>query len=188
MRPVRSVLPRVVLGLVVACWGASAPASTVDDVAGSLSLTAGAGQLGSQPVYELRLGYFPTAYLGMEATLAHNVASGLHAVLHYVNADAQVGTFCRVRPFATAGLGTIEVFPSGAVAASSVTKLLLNAGGGLWFVLRDAVAMRLEARSFTVFDQQEGHRGAYDYGEWNVGFTFHRSLRAPGTSETGAAP
>jgi hypothetical protein len=174
--------------MVVACWGASAPASPMDDIGGSLALTAGAGQLGSQPVYELRLGYFPLAHLGMEATLAHNVASSLHAVLHYVNASAPVGTFHRVRPFATAGLGTIEVFPSGVIDAKPVTHLLLNAGGGLWLVLRDDISMRFEARSFTVFDQQEGHRGAYGYGQWSVGFTFHRSLHAPGTSETGAAP
>ena len=115
-------------------------------------------------------------------------SSATHAALHYVNGTALFGSLARLRPFVTAGLGTIEVFPGAALNARSVTKLLLDAGGGTHFFLRDDVALRLEARSFTVLDQQEAHRGAYHYVEWSGGLTFYRSSRAPETSETGAAP
>ena len=155
---------------------------------GDLALTAGAGYLGSDPVYALRLAYFALPWLGMEATLGHNPSGSEHAILHYANAVARLDRPGWVRPFVTAGLGTIEVFPGTAINASPVTKLLLNAGAGTHLHLRDDVALRVEARSFTILDQQEGHRGAYQYLEWSCGVTFRRQLHTPETSETGAQP
>jgi len=177
----------------------SAPASTpfVDDTqaappsdrtGGDLALTAGAGYLGSDPMYALRLAYFALPWLGMEATLGHNPSGSEHAILHYANAVARFDRPGHVRPFVTAGLGTIEVFPGIAINASPVTKLLLNVGAGTHLHLRDDVALRVEARSFTILDQQEGHRGAYQYLEWSCGVTFRRQLHTPETSETGAQP
>lgn len=154
----------------------------------SLTLGATAGQLGDDPVYALRLGYFATPWLGFEATLAHNPSSDVHALLHYANATARWQSPVRLAPFVTAGLGTIHVFPGNAVNARSVTKLLLNVGGGTHFFLRDDIALRLEARSFTVVDQQEARGGAYHYLEWSGGLTFSRPLHAPESSEMGAEP
>lgn len=156
--------------------------------AGHLALTVSAGQLGDDPLYNLRLAYFAQDWLGLEATVAHNPAGSVHAALHYANATALLPNLSRLRPFATAGLGMIHVFPGTAINANSVTKLLLNAGGGTHVFLRDDLALRLEARSFTVLDQQEAHRGAYHYVEWSGGLTFYRSLRAPTSFEMGAVP
>jgi hypothetical protein len=154
----------------------------------TLTLGATAGQLGDDPVYALRLGYFAKPWLGLEATLAHNPSSDVHALLHYANATARWQSPLRLAPFVTAGLGTIHVFPGNAVNARSVTKLLLNVGGGTHFYLRDDIALRLEARSFTVVDQQEARGGAYHYLEWSGGLTFSRPLHAPESSEMGAEP
>jgi hypothetical protein len=172
---------------------AAAPAAAGQPLAGiamprHLALTAAAGRLGSDPIYDLRLAYYPCRRLGMEATLAHNPSGDVHAALHHVNAVALLVPHGTLRPFATAGLGTIQVFPGAALNARSVTKLALNAGAGTHVFLRDDVALRLEARSFTVLDQQEGHGGAYHYLEWSGGLTFYRPLHAGGPSETGAAP
>jgi hypothetical protein len=155
---------------------------------GHLALTTSGGQLGDDPIYSLRLAYFGSSWLGMEATIAHNPASDVHAALHYANVSALLPNVSRIRPFATAGLGTIHVFPGTAINAKSVTKLLLNAGGGTHLFLRDDLALRFEARSFTVLDQQEAHRGTYHYFEWSGGLTFYRSLRAPVSAEMGAEP
>lgn len=155
---------------------------------GHLTMTASAGQLGGDPLYNLRLGYFAGSWLGLEGTIAHNPAGALHAVLHYANATALLPNLSRLRPFTTAGLGIIHVFPGSSVNATSVTKMLVNAGGGLHVFLRDDVALRLEARSFTVLDQQEAHRGTYHYVEWSGGLTFYRPLHDPESSETGAEP
>jgi hypothetical protein len=155
---------------------------------GHLAMTVSAGQLGSDPLYNLRLAYFASSWLGLEGTIAHNPAGSVHAALHYANATALLPNLSRLRPFTTAGLGIIHVFPGTAVNATSVTKLLLNAGGGLHLFLRDDVALRLEARSFTVLDQQEAHRGRYHYVEWSGGLTFYRPRHDPESSETGAEP
>ncbi len=155
---------------------------------GHLAFTFMGGQLGTDPLYSVRFAYFANPWIGLEATLAHNPAHDVHAALHFANATALLPNLSRLRPFVTAGLGTIHVFPGAAVNATSVTKLLLNAGGGTHVFLRDDVALRLEARSFTVLDQQEDHRGAYHYVEWSGGITFYRSLHDSGASETGAEP
>jgi hypothetical protein len=155
---------------------------------GHLALTTSGGQLGDDPIYSLCLAYFGSSWLGMEATIAHNPASDVHAALHYANATALLPNMSRLRPFATAGLGMIHVFPGTAINANSVTKLLLNAGGGTHLFLRDDLALRFEARSFTVLDQQEAHRGAYHYFEWSGGLTFYRPLRDPMSPEMGAEP
>lgn len=156
--------------------------------AGHLALTTSGGRLGDEPIYNLRVAYFGREWLGLEATLAHNPASDVHAALHYANATALLPNLSRLRAFATAGLGIIHVFPGTAINANSVTKLLVNAGGGTHVFLRDDLALRFEARSFTVLDQQEAHRGAYHYFEWSGGLTFYRSLRGPVSSEMGAEP
>jgi hypothetical protein len=163
-------------------WNATSPSSE------TLTLGATAGRLGDDPVYALRLGYFAKSWLGLEATLAHNPSSDVHALLHYANATARWQSPVRLAPFVTAGLGTIHVFPGNAVNARSVTKLLLNVGGGTHFFLRDDIALRLEARSFTVVDQQEARGGAYHYLEWSGGLTFSRPLHTPASSEMGAEP
>lgn len=156
---------------------------------GDLALSAGAGMLGNDPIYSLRLAYFALPWLGAEANLAHNPSGSEHAVLHYANAIARLDRgLGRVRPFATAGLGTIEVFPGTALNAKPVTKLLLDAGAGAHLQLFPDVALRVEARSFTVLDEQEARRGAYSYLEWSGGVTFSRALRTPVSSETGAEP
>jgi hypothetical protein len=181
------------------CLALGAPAAHAGDAtdltftghapaAGHLSLTASAGVLGNDPLYNLRLGYFASSWLGMEATLAHNPSSNVHALLHYANATALAPNTWRLRPFATAGTGIIHVFPGTSINARSVTKLLVDVGGGTHFFLRDDVALRFEARSFTVMDQQESHRGTYHYMEWSGGLTFYRRLHDPESSETGALP
>lgn len=185
-----------VLGLGVCCAGAAARADETPDLRfsgrpqppGHLAMSVSAGQLGGEPLYNLSLAYFASPWLGLEGTLGHNPAGPVHAVLHHANATALLPNVSRLRPFATAGLGIIHVFPGTSVNATSVTNLLLNAGGGLHLFLRDDVALRVEARSFTVLDQQEAHRGTYHYVEWSGGLTFYRSLHDPQSSETGAEP
>lgn len=163
-------------------------AGNVDAPAGDLALSVGAGFLGSDPLYTIRFAYFALPWLGLEASLGHNPSGSEHALLHCASAVLRLDRPARIRPFVTAGLGTIEVFPGTAVNATSVTKLLFNAGAGTHLHLRDDVALRFEARALTILDQQEGHRGAYDYLEWSCGVIFRRRLHTPESSETGAEP
>lgn len=177
---------------------ATAPAAVAapDDLAftnrpampGTIAMSFTGGQFGADPIYNMRLAYYPKTWLGLEATITHNPSSNTHAALHHAGASVRVPGVWRLQPFAAAGLGTIHVFPGNALNATSVTKLLLHAGGGAHFFLRDDVALRFEGRSFAILDQQESHRGTYGYAEWSAGLAFFRSLFAPEPSETGAEP
>ena len=80
------------------------PSAGLRDLTGNLSFTAAAGQFGAQELYSLQLAFHPNRYLGLEATLAHNPASGVHAALHHFGALVPVGSLWRIRPFVTAGL------------------------------------------------------------------------------------
>jgi hypothetical protein len=146
---------------------------------GTLTLALGAGQLGTEPLYAFRLAWLPTPRLGFEASLAHNPSSATHAALHHLDGVVNLASLGRVRPFAVAGLGTIHVFPGTALNAKSVTKLLLDCGGGTHLFVRDDVALRFEGRATWIVDQQQDHRGVLDYAQWSVGLTFFRSTAAP---------
>ena len=155
------------------------------DQTGNVSFSVNAGQLGQDPVYDVRLAFFPIPHLGLEATLAHNPASGVQAVVHQLGALVPVGTLWRLRPFAAVGMGTIQVFPGAAVNATTVTRLSFAAGGGVHFFVRDDVALRFEGRTFVVLDQQEESRGALQFTQWSVGLTFYRALAASRSREMG---
>ena len=155
-----------------------APADAGADI-GTLTLALGAGQLGTEPLYAFRLAWLPTPRLGFEASLAHNPSGATHAALHHLDGVVRLANLGRLHPFALAGLGTIHVFPGTAINAKSVTKLLLDCGGGTHLFVRDDVALRFEGRATWIVDQQQDHRGMLDYAQWSVGLTFFRSIAAP---------
>jgi len=167
--------------------GAPAPPTRHQDRTGQLAFSVTAGQFGVDPLFSLQVAFHPTSRFGMEATLAHNPSSATHAALHHVSGVFQLRRSGVLRPYAVAGLGTIQVFPGTAINAKSVTKLLMHAGGGLQVHVRDDVAFRFESRSAGILDSQEDHRGLLGYLQWNAGVTFYRSLSAPRTFDTGGA-
>jgi len=164
------------------------PQGSTFDPSGHVAFSADAGVLGAQPIYAVHLAFHPNRRLGLEATLAHNPAGGVHAALHHFGALVPVGSLWRVRPFLTAGMGTIQVFPGTALQADTVTRLALNGGGGFHFFVRDDVALRFEGRSFALLDQQEEDRGTLQFTQWSAGVTFYRSLLAPRSHDRGETP
>jgi hypothetical protein len=166
----------------------SAASATLHDPTGHLAFTAGAGQLGAKPIYALQLAFHPHRRFALEATLAHNPASGVHAALHHFGAQVPVGSLWRLRPFLAAGLGTIQVFAGDAIQADTVTRLALNGGAGAHFFVRNDVALRVEGRSFALLDQQEENRGTLQFTQWSAGVTFYRSLFASVSHDRGETP
>jgi hypothetical protein len=174
-------------GRVCATEGTGTPIPTTH-LDGSVAFGVTAGQFGADPLYSFQLAYFPSRLFGLEATLAHNPASGTHAALHHVSGIVPFPLWKRFRPFAVAGLGTIQVFPGTAINAKSVTKLLLQAGLGAHVHLRRDVALRVEGRAAGLVDHQEDQSGILGYAQWSVGVTFLRGLNAPQSSDTGDGP
>jgi opacity protein-like surface antigen len=143
-----------------------------------ISFSPAIGQLGSQNLFAIRLGFSPNTWLGYEISLGHNPASSVHAVLHSFNVILRYPISWRAQPYVSLGYGMMTVHPGEALNADPVTKNTLTAGGGLEFYIRNDVALRGEIRSATVLGQQLGIDGtiAYQYREYTIGFAFYRSL------------
>ena len=144
----------------------------------SLAVSPAVGQLGNQDLFALRVAYNPNSWLGYEASLGHNAASSLHALIHTFNVILRYPVAWRVQPYGTVGYGMMTVFPGNAINADPVTKNTVTYGGGLEFYMRDDIAIRGELRAVTVFGQELGQDDtvAYTYREYTLGFAFYRHL------------
>jgi opacity protein-like surface antigen len=144
-----------------------------------LSFSPAVGMLGNDHLYALRVAYSPNAWLAYEGSIAHDPNHEVHAIIHSLNVILRRPMPGRFQPYLTGGYGMTVVLPSGAIAAQSVTKNVLMAGGGLEWFVRDDLALRGELRSATAFGHQPNHEGmaAYDYFEQTLGLAFYRTLR-----------
>jgi len=136
------------------------------------------GQLGDNTLFAFRIGYSPNTWLGYEASLGHNPAEGLHALLHTFNVIVRKPLPGRFQPYITLGYGMLTVYPGQALNADPVTKNTLTYGGGLELYIRDDVAVRGEMRGASVIGQELNAESAvvYDYREFTIGFAFYRNL------------
>jgi opacity protein-like surface antigen len=136
------------------------------------------GALGDNELFAFRIGYSPNTWLGYEASLGHNPADGLHALLHTFNVILRYPLPGRFQPYATLGYGMMTVYPGQALNADPVTKNALMFGGGLELYIRDDVSVRGEMRGASVIGQELNQTSAvvYDYREYTIGFAFYRNL------------
>jgi len=144
-----------------------------------LAVSPGYGRLGQDRLFVLRAAYFPSAWLGYEATLGHNPGQSVHAVLHTFGLLMRWPRPGRFQPYAVAGYGMVMVEPGPSLNAKPVTKNALSGGAGLEFFVRDDLALRTEWRQAAVFGEQRGRDGVvvYDYTQATVGLAFYRSIR-----------
>jgi opacity protein-like surface antigen len=143
-----------------------------------ISFSPAYGALGDNELFAFRIGYSPNTWLGYEASLGHNPAEGLHALLHTFNVLLRYPLPGRFQPYATLGYGMLTVYPGQALNADPVTKNALTFGGGLELYIRDDVSVRGEMRGASVIGQELNQSGAvvYDYREYTIGFAFYRNL------------
>jgi opacity protein-like surface antigen len=144
-----------------------------------LAMSPGYGVLGRDRLFVLRAAYYPTSWLGYEATLGHNPGQSVHAILESFSAVVRKPLTGRVQPYAVAGYGMVLVQPGPSLNAKPVTKNALSAGAGLEWFIRDDLALRTEWRQAAVFGEQRGQQGVvvYDYTQATVGLAFYRSIR-----------
>jgi opacity protein-like surface antigen len=136
------------------------------------------GRLGDNELFAFRINYSPNTWLGYEASLGHNPADGLHALLHTFNVIVRKPLPGRFQPYGTLGYGMLTVYPGQALNADAVTKNALTYGGGMEIYIRDDVAVRGEMRGASVIGQELNQQSAvvYDYREYTIGFAFYRNL------------
>ena len=136
------------------------------------------GALGDNELFAFRISYSPNTWLGYEASLGHNPAEGLHALLHTFNVLLRYPLPGRFQPYGTLGYGMLTVYPGQALNADPVTKNALTFGGGLELYIRNDVSLRGEMRGASVIGQELNQNSAvvYDYREYTIGFSFYRNL------------
>jgi len=144
-----------------------------------VSISPSFGNLGAGRLFAFRAAYNPNPWLGYEASIGHNPAHSVHAVLHTVSAIVRHPFPGRFQPFASGGYGMMMVFPGRSLNASQVTKNALVAGGGLEFYIRSDLALRADVQYATVFGRQKAREGVvtYDYLEETLGLSFYRTIR-----------
>lgn len=144
-----------------------------------LSFSPAWGTLGSEQMFEARVAYNPSSWLGYEASLGHNPGESVHAVLHSLSALVRAPLPGRFQPYATVGYGMVMVFPGDALNADPVTKNALSIGAGLEMYIRSDLAIRGEVRSANVIGSDENQDGlvAYQYLQQTIGLAFYRSIR-----------
>lgn len=143
-----------------------------------VALSPAVGKFGDDDLFALRVAFNPDRWFGYEASLGHNPASSLHALLHTFSVQLRYPFAGRFQPYGSVGYGMMTVYPGQAIKADPVTKNVLAFGGGLEVYLRDDVALRGEARSAVVLGQHRGQDDtvAYTYAELTLGMVFYRGL------------
>jgi opacity protein-like surface antigen len=144
-----------------------------------LAVSPGYGVMGTDKLFVLRAAYFPTSWLGYEATLGHNPGQAVHAILNTFSLLLRRPFAGRFQPYAVLGYGMVMVQPGPSLNAKPVTKNALSGGAGLELFIRDDLALRTEWRQAAVFGEQRGRDGVvvYDYTQATIGLAFYRSIR-----------
>lgn len=143
-----------------------------------LSFSPAFGTLGGDRLYAMRLAYNPNPWLGWEASIGHNPATSVHALLHTLDLVLRRPLPWRVQPFVRFGYGMMLVYPGLSLNADPVTANLLGAGGGVEFYVRNDVALRVDGRTLTAIGgHADGEKAvAYNYDEFTIGLSFYRGL------------
>ena len=143
-----------------------------------LAVSPAYGRLGSEPLFSLRVAYYPNSWLGYEASFGHNPGRSVHAVLHSVSAIVRHPFPGRFQPYAKAGYGMLMVSPGPSLNADPVTKNALTIGGGLEVYIRNDVALRAESQLATVIGSERNREGtvAYNYPMYTIGLEFFRTI------------
>ena len=144
-----------------------------------LAVSPGVGDMGNDRLFVLRAAYYPTSWLGYEATLGHNPGQSVHAILNTFSLLLRRPFPGRFQPYAVAGYGMVMVQPGPSLNAKPVTKNALSMGAGLELFIRDDLALRGEWRQADVFGEQRGRKGivVFDYSQATIGLAFYRSIR-----------
>jgi hypothetical protein len=126
----------------------------------NVGLSFSAGMLANEGVFVLRPSWLIDPYWALEAfgglsprTETNLYLGGLAFVLRLIP-GAVIG------PYASIGLGAAHIVPKvDAYLGQTGTLMALGAGGGLEITLKKQITVRLDARNWTIFDQNVSTNG-----------------------------
>jgi hypothetical protein len=125
-----------------------------------IGISFSAGVLDKEGVYMLRPSVLIDPYWGIEAHAGLNPRSDTDAYLGGLAFILRMAPGAVICPFATLGVGVAHVVPKADNFVDMTQNLMaLGAGGGLEITFKKQITVRLDARNWTVFDQNVSRNG-----------------------------
>lgn len=131
-----------------------------------VGLSFSAGVLANEGIYVLRPSWLIDPYWALEAFTGLSPRSETSLYLGGLAFVLRLAPGAVVGPYATLGLGAAHIVPKvDNYVGQTGTLMALGAGGGLEITFKKQITLRLDARNWSVFDQNE----STNYQEYSGG-------------------
>jgi hypothetical protein len=131
-----------------------------------VGLSFSAGLLANEGIYVLRPSWLIDPYWALEAFTGLSPRSETNLYLGGLAFVLRLAPGAVVGPYATLGLGAAHIVPKvDNYVGQTGTLMALGAGGGLEITFKKQITLRLDARNWSVFDQNE----STNYQEYSGG-------------------
>lgn len=132
----------------------------------NVGLSFSAGLLANEGVYMLRPSWLIDPYWALEAFTGLSPRSETNLYLGGLAFVLRLVPGAVIGPYATIGLGAAHIIPkSDNYIGQTGTLMALGAGGGLEITFKKQITLRLDARNWAIFDQNE----STNYQEYSGG-------------------
>ena len=131
-----------------------------------VGLSFSAGVLANEGVFMLRPSWLVDPYWAVEAFAGLSPRSETNLYLGGLAFVLRMAPGAVIGPYATIGLGAAHIIPkSDNYIGQTGTLMALGAGGGLEITFKKQITLRIDARNWSIFDQNE----ATNYQEYSGG-------------------
>ena len=132
----------------------------------NVSLSFSAGILGREGIFVLRPSWLIDPYWGLEAFTGLSPRSETNLYLGGLAFILRLAPGAVIGPYASIGLGAAHIVPKiDNYIGKTGTLMALGAGGGFEITMKKQITVRLDARNWTIFDQNE----STNYQEYSGG-------------------
>jgi hypothetical protein len=132
----------------------------------NVGLSFSAGVLGNEGVFVLRPSWLIDPYWALEAFTGLSPRSETNLYLGGFAFVLRMAPGAVIGPYASVGLGAAHIVPkSDNYLGNTGTLMALGAGGGFEITMKKQITVRLDARNWTIFDQNE----STNYQEYSGG-------------------
>lgn len=125
-----------------------------------VGLSFSVGLLDKEGVYLLRPSVLVDPYFGIEAHVGLSPRSETSAYLAGLSFVLRMAPGAVICPYATLGIGAVHIVPKADNPVQMTETLMgLGAGGGFEITFKKQITLRLDARNWTIFDQNTSSNG-----------------------------
>jgi len=126
----------------------------------NVGLSFSAGMFDKEGVFLLRPSWIIDPYWALEAHMGLSPRSDTSAYLGGLSFLLRMAPGAVITPYATLGVGVAHIGPKAANSVAMKENLMaLGAGGGLEITFKKQITLRLDARNWTIFDENVSRNG-----------------------------